>query len=118
MSYLDEETIHKLRDCLVETVAPIKIILFGSYARGEADESGDIDIAVITSRDKANRQNLIKSRVALRQALTGRDIAIDFILQSDEQFNAARQHKGSIQETLALEGMVIYQMEKSAIEQA
>lgn len=106
---LDIATENKIRDCLVGVIDPSRILIFGSYARGEANADSDIDIAVITNNTKATRENLIRSRVALREALNGTGLAIDFILQSAEQFNLARQQKGSIQEVIAKEGLIIYE---------
>ena len=99
----------KIRDCLVGVINPTKIVIFGSYARGEADPDSDIDIAAITSNTTATRENLIQSRVALREALKGTGLAIDFILQSSEQFDLAKRQRGSIQEAIAAEGQVIYE---------
>lgn len=41
-------------DRIVKTAGPDKIILYGSFARGEANTWSDIDLAVIGSR-KLNR---------------------------------------------------------------
>ncbi|MDZ7262577.1 MAG: nucleotidyltransferase domain-containing protein [candidate division KSB1 bacterium] len=38
-------------ECL-KRYEPEKIILFGSYARGEVDESSDVDFVVIKKTDK------------------------------------------------------------------
>jgi predicted nucleotidyltransferase len=83
--------------------------VFGSYARGEATEESDVDVAVIASADKANRKMLIESRVALRETLRGTGLAIDFVLQSTERFESARQECGSLQQVIASEGQVIYE---------
>ena len=88
---LDVVTTNKIRDCLVGVIDPAKIVIFGSYARGEANADSDIDIAAITSITKATRENLIQSRMALREALKGTGLAIDFILQSSEEFESAKQ---------------------------
>lgn len=106
---LDTATENKIRDCLVEVIDPVRIVIFGSFASGEADADSDIDIAAITNNTKATRENLIRSRVALREALNGTGLAIDFILQSAEQFDSARQQKVSIQEVIAKEGLIIYE---------
>lgn len=109
MKTLDSTTAQTIRECLIATIDPSRIIVFGSFARGDATEDSDIDIAAITDRASATRANLIQSRVALREALKGSGLAIDFILQSTEQFAAACQLKGSIQDSIATEGVVIYE---------
>jgi len=99
----------KIRDCLVGVIDPSRILVFGSYARGEANADSDIDIAVITDSAKATRENLIRCRVALREALSGTGLAIDFILQSGAQFDLAMRQKGSIQASIAKDGVVLYE---------
>lgn len=106
---LDTLTESKIRECLVEVIDPIRIVIFGSFARGTADADSDIDIAAITNNGKNTRDDLIRSRVALRDALKGTGLAIDFILQSIEQFELSRQQKGSVQEVIAKEGLVIFE---------
>ena len=44
---IDETTIRKAADMLLAAAPPgSKVILFGSYARGEADERSDLDFLV------------------------------------------------------------------------
>ncbi len=66
---LDTTTTNKIIDCLVGIIEPARIIVFGSYARGDANEDSDIDIAAIAGGQMATRENLVKCRVALREAL-------------------------------------------------
>jgi len=42
-----EEVLREIVRRIVEAVHPDKIILFGSYARGEANEHSDLDLLVI-----------------------------------------------------------------------
>ena len=46
------EKINRIKEIIVENYHPDKIILFGSCARGDADEQSDIDILVISDREK------------------------------------------------------------------
>jgi predicted nucleotidyltransferase len=47
--------IKKITDTLVEKYHPVKIILFGSYAYGIADEDSDLDLLIIKDTDKKRR---------------------------------------------------------------
>lgn len=107
---LDQSVTDRIKNCLVDLIRPSKIIIFGSYARGQATEDSDIDIAVIAGDGQpSDRDALVRSRVALRRALRGTDLAIDFILQSREKFDKERLNAGTIQQAIDAEGMVIYE---------
>lgn len=47
MSILSHADIHAATDRLVAAIHPKKVILFGSYARGEATEFSDLDLMVV-----------------------------------------------------------------------
>jgi len=49
------EKINRIKEIIVENYHPDKIILFGSCARGDADEQSDIDILVISDGKKICR---------------------------------------------------------------
>jgi predicted nucleotidyltransferase len=55
---VSEETLAEITRRLVDGFHPDKIILFGSQARGTADERSDIDILIICPV-KGNRLNLM-----------------------------------------------------------
>ena len=44
----DEEMLARIAKAIVEIVNPLKVVLFGSAARGEMNERSDLDILVIT----------------------------------------------------------------------
>jgi len=47
--------IKKIIDTLIEKYHPTKIVLFGSYVYGIADEDSDIDLLIIKDTDKERR---------------------------------------------------------------
>ena len=48
----DNPEIKLITDCIVREYQPDKIILFGSWARANANEDSDIDLLVISDREK------------------------------------------------------------------
>lgn len=45
---LSQESIHEaVRHAVASAYAPSRVIVFGSYARGDADEGSDLDLMVI-----------------------------------------------------------------------
>ena len=50
-----DHTLDKIKDIIIRTVSPDKIILFGSRARGEAKSNSDYDILIIKDGLKNER---------------------------------------------------------------
>ena len=89
---------------------PEKIILFGSYARGEATDDGDVDLLVVmhvegSRRGKANEIDL---------ALSDRTVPLDVIVVTPEQFDRQKDVIGTVIRQAAREGKVVY--ERAAFE--
>lgn len=53
----DEGTLARLNSAIVEAVRPVRIILFGSAARGEMRAKSDLDVLVIVP-DGRNRRRV------------------------------------------------------------
>lgn len=51
-SMKENPEIKLITECIVREYEPDKIILFGSWARGDAEEQSDIDLLVISDREK------------------------------------------------------------------
>ncbi len=70
------EKINRIKEIIVENYHPDKIILFGSCARGDADEQSDIDILVISDREKdlPRYRRGLDVRIKLSEVETPKDI--------------------------------------------
>jgi len=78
-------TAHILQEAtrrLVESFKPTLIILFGSQARGTADDRSDVDLLVICPVNGKKRDLM----VAMDRALKGLGIARDIIVLTPEEF--------------------------------
>ncbi len=77
--------IELIRDCIVKWYQPDKIILFGSRSRDDADEHSDIDLLVISDREKhlPRCQRGLDVRLQLAEFKTPKDIL--FYTHSDVQ---------------------------------
>jgi len=47
MATINDSIINQMTECIVKEVSPVRIILFGSSARGQLHEGSDIDLLVI-----------------------------------------------------------------------
>jgi predicted nucleotidyltransferase len=63
---ISEKAIQEAVRRIVEATHPTKVILFGSYARDEADEGSDLDFMVIVRRfDEKTTVTLLRKRANL-----------------------------------------------------
>lgn len=90
---------------LVASAHPRKVILFGSYARGNPGPDSDIDILVIED----TVQSRFKEMVRLRRTLRGIPIPIDVLVISKEEFEARAQVPSTVYYWVNREGRVLYE---------
>lgn len=72
----DENLLKDLVERILKVTQPEKIILFGSYARGEATEESDIDILIIQNSDLPRYKRSTQVRLALKGLFPSKDIII------------------------------------------
>lgn len=82
-----------------------KIILFGSQARGTADDRSDIDILVISAVN-GDRFALI---LDMYDSLQGMDLAKDIIVFTPDEFERDRQIPGTVARPAWMEGKILYE---------
>ena len=86
--------------------SPERIILFGSYARGDYEKNSDIDILILIK----NLENERKVTGALYKALLGENISIsiDFLAVDYDKYNTLKNEAGYIYKTIEHEGQILY----------
>jgi len=99
-----ENAIQMMVERLVDRFDPDQIILFGSQARGTAEESSDVDLLVIMPVTSSKRAKQLEMRVALH------DIAVpkDIILVTPDEVARRRDIVGTIIRPALCEGKVLY----------
>ncbi len=90
---------------IVAVSDPEQIILFGSYARGEAGPDSDLDLLVIKEGVEMPRQESIR----LRRALRGLLVPIDVIVATPQQIKQHRHTIGLIYRPALQEGSILYE---------
>ena len=88
---------------VVEAVAPEKIILFGSAARGEMGPDSDVDLLVIKSG--VHRRETART---ITRGLIGIPVPIDIIVARPEDIERHRETIGLIYRPALREGRTIY----------
>jgi predicted nucleotidyltransferase len=98
-----DPVIKEIKEKLISFVHPERIILFGSYARGNHSARSDIDILVIT-----------RSRIALshREFITGLfhdyPLKIDLLFYTQEELNEEQEKKYSFIRSALKNGITIH----------
>jgi len=90
---------------LKEAAHPERIILFGSYARGEATEESDIDFLVIESQVSDYRMEMVR----LRRVLRPLRIPVDVIVATESQVKEWGELPGTALYHALKEGKVVYE---------
>jgi uncharacterized protein len=81
----DDAVIQEAGRRMLEAAPPeTRVILFGSHARGEANEHSDLDFLVI----EPSVHDVIDESVRLRRALNGLDVFADVVVVSEDEANA------------------------------
>ena len=91
---------------ITSKLSPERIILFGSYARGDNTENSDIDILIIIK----NLENERKITGTLYKELLKENISIpiDFIAIDYDKYNKLKDEIGYIYKTIEQEGQILY----------
>jgi len=98
-------------DNIVNTLAGTgivsRIILFGSYARGEETPDSDIDLFVITPvKDRRS----IEITMDLRMKLWGvQTMPLDLITSNQDSFSYRAAYNGSLEHEVAEHGVTLYE---------
>jgi predicted nucleotidyltransferase len=84
---------------------PEKIILFGSYARGESDEYSDLDFVVIKKTAKRFLERLIEVAKLIDNDLGN----VDVFVYTPEEFERMIEWENPFIERVLEEGRVLYE---------
>ena len=101
---VSQHILHEAVRRLVDKFHPWRIILFGSQARGTADERSDVDLLVICPL--AGRRADVA--LAMDRSLRGLGLARDIVVMTPEEFDLDRQIPGTVARPASLEGKVLY----------
>ena len=91
----------------VEIAQPSRVILFGSWPRGEAKWDSDLDMAVLL--DDARESELVAIRRVLRRKLAEIPVSIDLVLATESFAEQFRSAVGSTYYTILQDGHVAYE---------
>ena len=92
---------------------PYKIILFGSYARGNPHENSDIDIMVILDNNHVSKtyEERLNKRIFIRNLVLeiNRKVPLDILVYSKEELNIIKKHGNYFIDEIEKTGKIIYE---------
>lgn len=100
-----EASIAKAVALLCDAARPRRIILFGSYARGNPRPDSDVDLLVIEDEVA----DVAGEMVRLRRVLSPLRMPVDVIVVSAQAFDEWHDTPGNVMERAAAEGKVLYE---------
>ena len=100
----DSQIIEQVVDRIVESIRPLRIILFGSAARGEMGKDSDMDILVVMPEGT----HRMKTAQDLHIQLYGVPAAVDVLVATPSDLEKHKDNIGLIYKTILREGKDIY----------
>ncbi len=89
---------------IVDAVHPLRIILFGSAARGEVGPDSDVDVLVVMPTGTNRRQ----TAQYLHTRFFGLPVAVDVVVATPDDLERHRNNLGLIYHTILEEGRELY----------
>jgi len=103
---ISRETINEMVRKIAERFDPERIILFGSYARGEATEDSDLDLLVVSHSPGPRGR---RSAPIIRLLAEEYDLPVDIIVRTPEGLRRWGDLRGSFANTALKEGVTLYE---------
>lgn len=104
---LEKVTLNKIVSAIANAVKPKKIILFGSYANGKANDDSDLDLLVVV--DKTDMPKYKRAR-AIRKHLWGiTDIPKDIVVYTEKEIDEWVGVQSSFISNILKYGQVLYE---------
>lgn len=98
--------LNRVLSAITDYYSPVKVILFGSTARGDDVPSSDFDIVVIAESNKSFMERLKESATSVPYA------NVDILIYTPEEFETMRQVENQFIANILKEGKVVYEQKK------
>jgi excisionase family DNA binding protein len=90
---------------IVHLVDPVRIILFGSRARGDARDDSDYDLLVLMDQVERRRE----TRISIHRSLADLGVPVDIVVATPSDVAAGRRGPRGIVQWAAERGRVVYE---------
>ena len=100
-----ETIISTMLDRIVGRFQPSRVVLFGSQARGDANEWSDVDLLVVMGNVPDKR----RAAVEIRRSLGDLPISKDIIVATPDEITSRGHVVGTVLHAALREGTVVYE---------
>lgn len=100
-----EDCIEKMVQVIVRRFQPLKVILFGSRARGQADPDSDVDLLVVMPYLEDKR----KTAVEIRRSLEGFPVSKDVVVTTPDEISQRGDLVGTVLRPALREGIPLHE---------
>lgn len=101
-----EDYLPVVTERIVERFHPLKVILFGSIARGDARPDSDLDLLVIFP----HIENKHRARADIFRALSDIPAPLDVLVTTPDEIERRKDALGSVLRPAIREGRVVYEL--------
>jgi len=99
------EVLSTITERIVRAFHPLRIILFGSYARGQAGPDSDVDLLIVLPEAENKRQAAIE----IRRQLNDLTVPTDIVVTTPDEIERRGTLIGTILRPALREGKVLYE---------
>ncbi|MFH0823829.1 MAG: nucleotidyltransferase domain-containing protein [Pseudomonadota bacterium] len=96
--------IEDITDAIARRFNPVRIVLFGSHARGEATEESDIDLYVEMETDL----RVPERSIAVNEIFGVHSWPMDVVVYTPEEAERLREIHGTLMSIIEAEGVTLY----------
>ena len=101
---LDPKIVEKLVGLIVRVASPLRILLFGSAARGNMHPGSDLDVLVVLAEGVPRRRTCQE----IYRCLIGFPVAVDILVTTEEELNKHQDNFSLVYYPAVREGKEIY----------
>ena len=106
--------LEQIVEAIVRVAQPEQIILFGSRARGNSQESSDYDFLLVDAKPFGNGRSRLKQVSKVLRVLATFRVSIDLLIYSTDEIDYWRDSLNHVVGRALREGSIVYERHQSS----